>query len=173
MSTKNLGNEALIASWDVYAYEANPVFNEVLEETRKKVSQKHTVHIYNETAAWTYDGTIDFFLDTVNKKRHFWGSSLNKNHPDVVQSGTVKITVKCHDIARLIKQYRLDDLVVIKIDIEGAEYDLLLDFLRKDAFSLIDFIAVEFHPSVNRLKTPESVFKEILNIYGTKYVDWN
>lgn len=173
MSIKNFGSEALAASWDIYAFEANPEFDKILDETRKEVSLKHNVNLYNQTAAWTYDGTIDFYLDTINKNNHFWGSSLNKNHPDVVRSGSVKVSVKCMDIAGIIKQYKVDDLVVVKMDIEGAEYDLLFDFMKKDVFGLIDYMAVEFHPSVSRFKTHQSLFKEIFDIYGTKYVNWN
>jgi len=129
--------------------------------------------MYNDTAAWTYDGTIDFYLDTVNQASHFWGSSLNKNHPDVVKSGSVKMTVRCKDVARILKQYTANDLIVIKVDIEGAEYDLLLDFLKKQVYYLIDYMAVEFHPQVTRFDTAQSVLLEIMKIFDTKYLNWN
>lgn len=32
------------------------------------------------------------------------------------------------------------------MDIEGSDYDLLLDFLVKDFYKLIDYMVVEFHP---------------------------
>jgi FkbM family methyltransferase len=129
--------------------------------------------MFSQTAAWKYDGTIDFFLDTVNPQYHYWGSSLIKDHPDVVKSGQGKLTVKCVDIARILKQYDEKDLIVIKMDIEGAEYELLLDFLVKDVYKLIDYMAVEFHPQIaHRLNTTESVFLEMLKLFNTKYVDW-
>ena len=40
----------------------------------------HKVNLFKSTAAWIYDGTIDFYLDKVNAGYDFWGSSLNKNH---------------------------------------------------------------------------------------------
>ena len=172
MSFKNFGPEAMAASWDIYAFEANPEFDKILDETRKQVSLKHKVNLYNQTAAWTYDGTIDFYLDTVNQNNHFWGSSLNKNHPDVVRSGSVKVSVKCMDIAGIIKQYKLDDLVVIKMDIEGAEYDLLLDFIKKDVLQLVDFMAIEFHPKYTKHKTAENFLIDLMNVTGVKYFEW-
>lgn len=169
-----MNSQAKLANWDVYIFEANPTFNEALYKVKAEVEKrKHTVYLFNQTAAWTYDGTIDFYLDTVNKKYNFWGSSLNKDHPDVVSSGQKKLTVECKDIARLIAQYREDDLVVIKMDIEASEYDLLLDFLKKNVFKLIDYLAVEFHPAFSKYKNPEDVFLAIMKLYGSKYIKWS
>ncbi len=69
------------AKWIIYAIEANPFFDSKLAEMKQKVEEmKHKVHLYNQTAAWIQDGTIDFYLDTVNPQGDFWGSSLSKNH---------------------------------------------------------------------------------------------
>ena len=77
----NSKNFAKNASWIIYAVEANPFFDTKLLEMKKKVEALgHTVHLYNQTAAWVQDGKIDFYLDTVNPGYDFWGSSLNKNH---------------------------------------------------------------------------------------------
>jgi hypothetical protein len=69
------------AKWIIYGLEANSIFDEPLLKMKEEVEKlNHTVHLYKSTAAWTYDGTIDFYLDTVNDKFDYWGSSLNKNH---------------------------------------------------------------------------------------------
>jgi hypothetical protein len=69
------------AKWIIYGFEANSIFDEPLLKMKEEVEKlNHTVHLYKSTAAWTYDGTIDFYLDKINVKRNFWGSSLNKNH---------------------------------------------------------------------------------------------
>lgn len=173
LSYKNFGPEAERAQWEVYALEANPTFNSILLVAESEVAKNHTVHIYKETAAWTYDGTIDFYLDTVNGDRNFWGSSLNAKHPDVISSGKKKIIVTCKDVAKIIAKYREEDFVVVKMDIEGAEYDLLLDFLKKNVFSLIDFMAIEFHTGLSKMQSKEDVFMQILTMYGTKFVEWH
>jgi hypothetical protein len=51
---------------------------------KKAIELGHTVYLHKQTAAWTYDGKIDFYLDTINKQNDFWGSSLNKNHQVVI-----------------------------------------------------------------------------------------
>ena len=160
--------------WEVYAFEANPEFNQVLAEVTTEVEKRnYSMKMFVETAAWTQDGIIDFYLDTVNTRKHFWGSSIDENHPDVIQSKKKKVTVKCVDIANILRQYNENDLVIVKMDIEGAEYDLLLDFIKKDVYKLVDYLAIEFHRQVHRFKTPEDVFIEVLKLYGTNFVKWN
>ena len=58
------------------------------------------------------------------------------------------------------------------MDIEGAEYDLLQDFIKKDAIKLIDFITIEFHSYVSPFKQPEDVFISIFNKQGIKFMRW-
>jgi hypothetical protein len=67
--------------WIIYLFEANKVFDDKLIKV-KNVIQKlnHMVYLNSQTAAWISDGTIDFYLDTVNKDVDYWGSSLNANH---------------------------------------------------------------------------------------------
>ena len=59
------------------------------------------------------------------------------------------------------------------MDIEGAEYDLLQDFIKKDAIKLIDYITIEFHPYISPFKTPEDVFISTINKQGIKFMLWN
>ena len=64
-------------NWTVYAFEANPIFNANLINMKAKLPAQHTLHLHNGTAAWIYNGYIDFYLDLVNKDKNFWGSRLN------------------------------------------------------------------------------------------------
>ena len=69
------------AKWIIYGFEANSFFDNQLVKMKQDVEKLgHTIYLYKSTAAWIYDGTIDFYLDTVNAGNDFWGSSLNKYH---------------------------------------------------------------------------------------------
>ena len=62
--------------WDVYLVEANPVFDaDLLAIKRDLTKLNHSVHVLNQTAAWTYDGIVPFYLDT-NEANNFWNLSL-------------------------------------------------------------------------------------------------
>ena len=74
-----IGEQTNIAaiSWDVYIVEANPYFDKDLSEIKRVLTAfNHSVHVLNQTAAWTYDGIVPFYLDTINKANYYWGSSL-------------------------------------------------------------------------------------------------
>jgi FkbM family methyltransferase len=160
--------------WLIYAFEANPYFDTNLQDLKEEVENEgHHVFLYKQTAAWIYDGKIDFYLDTVNRMNDFWGSSLNVKHPDVEKSGKHKINISCVDVARIIKQYNENDFMVVKMDIEGAEYELLIDFLKKDVYNLIDYITVEYHQELSTIQRAPELFDNIFKFYGIKSIDWN
>lgn len=168
-------DESIIKSnkWIIYGFEANPHFNDVLVKLKNDISDEHTFYLYNGTAAWIYDGFIDFFIDTVNAKYNFWGSSLKSNHPDVIKSGNKSINMPCKDIAKIINQFDEDDFVVVKIDIEGAEYELLAHFIQQNVLNLIDYIAVEYHVSLSPFKTTEDLLNKLMLLNNVKFLRWN
>ena len=92
---------------------------------------------------------------------------------DVIRSNQTKVTVNCIEIARIIKQYKQNDNIIVKMDIEGAEYDLLQDFIKKDVIKLIDYIAVEFHSMLSPFKRPEDLFISLIKIFGVQFLPWS
>ncbi len=85
----------------------------------------------------------------------------------------IKKTVESLEIARIIKKYSINDTVIVKMDIEGAEYDLFLDFVKKDVFKLIDFIVIKFNSAMSPYKKPEDVIFSIINLLGAKFLIWD
>jgi hypothetical protein len=59
------------------------------------------------------------------------------------------------------------------MDIEGAEYNLVQDFIQKDAIKLIDYLAVEFHSSLSPFKTQEELFISLFKLFGVKFISWS
>lgn len=168
-----LNNEKINqVKWTVYAFEANPYFNGHLAKLGDTLGEHgHTVNMFSSTAAWTHNGTIEFYLDTVNKYHNYWGSSIKKTHPDVVKDKS-KITVKCVDIAGLVSQYSEDDFVFIKMDIEGAEYDVIHDFIKKRVLNKIDYMAIEYHPDAINVFTSEDAFNYLIKSEGVRPIKW-
>jgi hypothetical protein len=107
-------------TWEIYAIEANPYFNKILSDVKVYCENLgHKFNLLTETAAWTKNEKLVFYLDTVNKEYDFWGSSLIKDHPDVISSGYKNVTVNGIDISEILKKYNSNDEIVMKIDIEG------------------------------------------------------
>jgi FkbM family methyltransferase len=161
--------------WDVYMVEANPFFNKSLEKTKEECEALgHTVHLYKQTAAWTRNEQLVFYLDTVNPSVNYWGSSIYRGGNDVIKSNFTKVRVHAIDVAQLLKRYSVEDEIVVKIDIEGAEFRLLEHFMAQDVLKLVDIIAIEFHWKVVDFPTADiySQYQAAVKKYNISVVPW-
>eukprot|EP00429_Kryptoperidinium_foliaceum_P043852 CAMPEP_0176106840 /NCGR_PEP_ID=MMETSP0120_2-20121206/53615_1 /TAXON_ID=160619 /ORGANISM="Kryptoperidinium foliaceum, Strain CCMP 1326" /LENGTH=266 /DNA_ID=CAMNT_0017440963 /DNA_START=53 /DNA_END=853 /DNA_ORIENTATION=- len=130
--------------WEAYLVEANPRFDAPLQ---KLVGQYPAqVHADKSTAAFFCEGTTTFYLDTQNHAQNYWGSSLSSNHPDAQKSGLQGVSVHLMNLNRLLAEKTIPgDWVMVKMDIEGAEYDVLPCLAQAPAASLIDRLYMEEH----------------------------
>lgn len=173
LTYRSFGKIAENATWTIYAFEANAKFNKDLDKTIRifNNSTKHKLNVYKETAAWKYDGTVDFYAENVTG--FGLGSSIESTHPDVVKSGAAKLSVACRDIGKMLKEtHKKDNYVVMKIDIEGSEYELILDLIKKDTLKFVNHFAIEFHRYMKKFKIPEQVFVSLLKLYGASASEW-
>jgi FkbM family methyltransferase len=163
--------------WTIYSFEANPLFNNKLDEVKKIVeSYGHTHNVFKETAAWISNEDLVFYLDTVNPGNNFWGSSLHAEHKYAQRSNYKNVTVKGVDISVIIDQYSIEDYIILKIDIEGSEYALLEHLIKQGTIHKVDYITIEYHNIFKndtityyvRLKFYNTFFK----IYKIPYTPW-
>jgi len=135
-----------------YGVEGNPYFTPILRELEINVLNmiprpvKH-LHFLTEHVGTAIDGPTTLFLDTVNVKRNFWGSSIIQSHADVQKSSNSNGQMQTEEnnkkeahvigitLTKLLEQTVLaGGHVIIKIDIEGAEYQLLEEAVRSSIF---------------------------------------
>mmetsp|Transcript_88327 Transcript_88327/g.205495 ORF Transcript_88327/g.205495 Transcript_88327/m.205495 type:complete len:279 (-) Transcript_88327:78-914(-) len=126
---------------ECYAYlvEANPKFIQDLELLRTGKVFPMTV-----TAAYMCDKRSEkFYLDVTGPGG--WGSSLDEKHA-AVASTKQEVNVNLYNLMRLLEENAIpEDTVVVKMDIEGAEYDILPCLADSPAASLIDTLYLEDH----------------------------
>jgi len=140
------GPVANCARWEARLVEANPLFDQPLKALQAKYPGQ--VHASFSTAAYMCEAQTSFFLDTVNAEKNFWGSSLSSSHADVQASGKVKVTVPTINLNRLLYETTIPaDWVIVKMDIEGAEWDVLPCMAHSSASSNVDALYMEVHPS--------------------------
>lgn len=129
------------------AVEANPhLYNDL------KKHQSNTVEIIHGAAVSNAHNNevMTFYVDPASK----FNSSLLWN-----EKSWEPHDVKTISLQEIIKRYELTKIDVLKIDIEGAEWDMLEEFDSK-MFDMIDQITVEFHDFVKpeyRQKTKDIV----------------
>jgi FkbM family methyltransferase len=88
-----------------------------------------TMHWHAE-AVWTFDGEVRFLADGLNSQIG------DAEHWDMVP---------CVDLARVIEESP-EGPVILKLDAEGAEYELLEHLLATGAIARLTRILVEWHP---------------------------
>ena len=126
-------------------------------------------------AAWTTDGDMDASMQQPNSRtgykngmfynmtasalmvggmplnRHAGSTRLQRTHQRAraaasASAHTQTQTVRTFDLARwLSARFCRKDVVDVKMDIEGAEFEVLEHLLQHDAAGLIDTLAVEWH----------------------------
>eukprot|EP00933_Yihiella_yeosuensis_P068095 TRINITY_DN733_c0_g1_i3.p1 TRINITY_DN733_c0_g1~~TRINITY_DN733_c0_g1_i3.p1 ORF type:complete len:260 (+),score=73.21 TRINITY_DN733_c0_g1_i3:140-919(+) len=140
--------------WEALLVEANPIFSKKLKAIEKNMGGgKGTVKSYPDTAAYSCKGQTSFFID-VDKTHNFWGSSMSESAPDAVKSGKRKVTVPTINVNQLVYENTIPgDYVILKVDIESAEYDVVPCLAQFNDASLIDRMELEEHtwfPSVTK-----------------------
>ena len=124
-----------------YGVEGNPYFTPMLQQQEISMLNmsprpiRH-LHFLTEHVGSAADGPQTLFLDTVNAKNHYWGSSILDSHVDVKKSGE-KTGVQVMGITLttlLEKTVAPGGHVMMKIDIEGAEYQMLEEAVKSDIF---------------------------------------
>jgi hypothetical protein len=109
------------------------------------------IHI-EKKAAWIYDGEIGFQSDGLNS----WVTEMN---------GAPR--VPCFDLARFISEempyYEPSHEIILKIDAEGAEYDLLRHLISRGADKLLKLAWVEWHqPDRGRAEIEQEIACELM-----------
>ena len=121
----------------IYSFEPVPMLNEKYKN-RKDI-------VFSDKAVWIKDGEIDFYI---GKTHGGVGSTLKKEKWSCKPDFAHPIRVGCIDFSNwVISNFKKDDFIVLKMDIEGAEYDVLEKMLVDGSINYIKKAFIEFHYS--------------------------
>ncbi|MBN1970391.1 MAG: FkbM family methyltransferase [Candidatus Delongbacteria bacterium] len=148
----------------IYAFEPNPDLFKLLT---LNIEQNHLNNVYCiNSAISNKTGTSEFFIDSSNKQWLSTGSFYNNHCRDDQENN--KILVKTLNLDSQINK----EVDLLKIDAEGAENKILLNFTK---FSLIKNIILEYHSidgkkpnKIMRLFRKKGFTNEIINIEEQK-----
>jgi len=145
--------------WEAFLIEANPHFKDQLLQVAK--SHPGKVHTFGGQAAYMCKGVTSFFLDP-NVKHNHWGSSMDGaahtasdwQKPNQMRDGAkhqmsnrVKVTVPTVNVVQLIYENSIPgDYVIVKMDIEGAEWDVVPCLSKSQSVGTLSALYVEQHP---------------------------
>ena len=141
------------ATWIVHSFEANPCVYKIYAESGQRLD-----HVQYHNAAVVGGGDAEGGTVVVNvesppgegetgmgtsiislDKWNPWDGKLRDNFKTAY-------AVKATRLSSFIKDnFEPGDYIAVKMDIEGAEYDVLEDMEASGALAYVDFLAVEFH----------------------------
>ncbi|KAJ1390435.1 hypothetical protein B484DRAFT_484594 [Ochromonadaceae sp. CCMP2298] len=132
--------------WEIIAVEPNFYYTPVLQELRDKAQRAHLARsftLYNGTAVTAKPGNVTFIYD--NNVSHADAGATTM--PDSFCAIGPRVVLPAVTLLQLFRRHsiRPADFVVLKVDVEGAEYDLLRSVVLDRLSSRIDLLAVEWH----------------------------
>jgi FkbM family methyltransferase len=126
----------------IWAVECNPML--------KNINYGPGVRAIHE-AAWICDGTVEFCLSKTSPGV-CQGSSVYKEKRTGNLDSAHPVKVKCFDFSKfLTENFTISDNVLVKMNIEGAEYDVLEHLLKEGTIILIKELFVQWHYSKCRI----------------------
>lgn len=138
-------------SWQIHTFEANPITYQIYQEKFHEYTP--WVHHYN-TAICHYDGFIDINVESFdNGDKTGQGSSvISRDEWDPWGNGKSdehfkeSISVPCIDLSNFIlSKFDKEDNIIVKMDIEGSEYDVLEKMIADGSIHYINHIDIEWH----------------------------
>lgn len=128
-----------------------------------------------EKLAWTYDGEVEFDSDGISDdsriygvSRHEGGEPWRHGNPNAQVTNT-----PCLDFACYVKEhFSPNDYLILKMDIEGAEYDVLERMMQCGLLAWFKELYIEYH-SWGRISLRPVIEEHIRAIPGIHYRnDW-
>ena len=138
-------------------FEPNPYCIEKLEKLDDVVLGKVKLH---PVGVGVKDGLFDFFgLGVGEGGKYSQGGSLLQNHNAnaYITSRDKSIKVKVINFASYLESKSAEfDKIIVKMDIEGAEVELLEALLKQKKANLISVLYVEFHSQYQAIENSQS-----------------
>jgi FkbM family methyltransferase len=120
------------------SFEPIPYF---ASELKKIYKGNENTHIVN-AAVWINDDIKKFYISTEITD----GSSLLGKKINDVKDESIYIDIPCVDLSTWIKNnFTEDDYVILKLDIEGAEYEVLNKMIDDGSIKLVNELWGEWH----------------------------
>lgn len=150
--------------WQLYAFEPNPKFKEYWD------NQKHENLTFSNNAVWVEDTELEFAVDQTDTPL---GSTLMDTKVNIWDKSP-KIKVQAFDFSEWLKQFK-DDFVVLKMDIEGAEFPVLNKMMADGTDTIPYVMMVEFHPNkvtAYTTKDKNAIIRK-LQKHGVNIKEWH
>jgi FkbM family methyltransferase len=148
--------------WEVYSFEANPLTYSIINKNKFSNVKFINKAVWNENC--TKNLTVEIWPGEVKKSDIYnikddivtdlpigGGCNIMDENFIFIHSKEENITkkahiVECFDFSNFIlNNFKKEDFIIIKLDIEGAEYPVLEKMIKDDTLKYVDILYVEWH----------------------------
>lgn len=152
-----------------YSFEPNPLFTNNFSKFKN--------HVLIQAALYNQDGYHKFYLDREDGDGStFYENKLTKYNGGF---GTLDLEfpmdVRTIDLSQwIINELTINDYIILKLDIEGAEYDVLEKMIEDHTIERVKFLLIEWHWHKVGIKKErhENVYK-IISDMKIPIKDWD
>ncbi len=148
---------------DFVFYEPNPNYISDLS----KICKENPNYKYVEGAIWNKNSNSDFYIaidvygdvgSTLHINKH---ENLDRENP---------LNVRTFDIVDIVNDFDEEDYVVLKLDVEGSEYDIVKRLIESGNAHKINEYLIEWHDQFYDGKNRFELIEKIQLV--SKYKDW-
>jgi FkbM family methyltransferase len=125
---------------DAYLFECNSDHKSTLEEIAK--NNKDYNFIIRDEAIWKENGEMQFYIS--NDRWGDLGCTLDPSKRESLDLDNPR-TVKTINFSDFLLNFDEDDYIVVKLDIEGAEYEVIESILDSGTITRINELFIEWH----------------------------
>lgn len=131
---------------------------------------------FSRKAVWIHNQTENFYLGGKHSRKDFTeSSSLIKEK----KTGHLQINkpcmVECIDFSMWLKEtFNKNDFIILKMNIEGAEYEVLNKMIDDNSIEYVNILHVQWH--YNKINMDKSIHDELcdrLNALNIKISGWD
>ena len=132
-------------SWSVHSWEANPFTFQQLDHSAFPSNYQFynkAIGTYNGVAVLNIESTLegDIGQGTSIVEKQLWMNPMHRGEFNKT------VEVECEDLSSwVLSNCCSDDYVVLKLDVEGVEYDVLDKMIKDESIQLIDQLFIEWH----------------------------
>lgn len=142
------------SGYTCYTFEPNPIFEKFYKDLPTTLIKK---------AVWISDGTIRFYIGG----KSFESSSVYEKKFNVNKNNY--IDVESVDLGKwIMSNFSKNDYIVLKLDVECAEYEILKQMLSDGSIDYIDELLVEFHYKKHKLGVSKKEHDDIIKKLNAK-----
>ena len=175
------------SSWVVYSFEANAeTFNRIDKNKFKNV-------IFINKAVWIEDCIRNLNVEIVPGKLDDFHNKylIDKEEINIKVGGATNImddniqyqnsnnyiknfsSVECVDFSEFIKKFNKEDYIIVKLDVEGAEYPILEKMIEDGTIDYVNEFYIEWHNHILKDKFDQNFIMDYIYNKNIKLHNWH